>query len=316
MIQCKKKPDVSIIIVNYKTARLVEESIRSVIEKTQRVSYEAIVVDNHSEDNIEEVIHKIKEERNIAITIIKLGDNIGFGKANNEGIAIARGRNILFLNPDTKILNDAISLLSDYLDSNENVGAVGGNLYDEQMQPALSFRRIYPGIRWELCEMTAHRVENIIYRGSWRFNNTSRPLSVSYISGADLMIRRSVIDEVGCFAREFFMYYEETDLCHRVRKSGYNIVSLPDAKIQHLEGKSVEGKNKRIGKRGLSFAEKGRRIYYMKNVGRGRRIVAQWIYAFSLRALYFVSKIIGSASAEDFKMRIEIVDELDNEHLS
>ena len=311
-----KQIDVSVIIVNYKTARLVGNSICSVVEKTQRVSYEIIVVDNHSEDNVEEVISKIKEKRGIAITVIKLDDNIGFGKANNEGVTIAKGRNILFLNPDTQLVNDAISLLSDYLDTNADVGAVGGNLYDEQMQPALSFRRIYPGIRWELCDMTVHKVENIIYRGNWGFNNTGRPLSVSYVSGADLMIRRSVIDEVGCFAHEFFMYYEETDLCHRIRKSGYNIVSLPDAKIQHLEGKSVEDKNKHISKRGLSFAEEGRRAYYLKNVGRGRRVVAQWIYAFSLRTLYFVSKITGRDSAEDFKMRIEIVGELDNEHLS
>ena len=294
---------VSIIIVNYKTAPLVRDCIGSVISMTKNISYEIIVVDNHSEDNIKETIQKHFGDK---VKLLLLDKNIGFGRANNEGIKIATGEYLLFLNPDTLLLNNAIKILCDTMDENVNIGACGGNLYDEEMNPTLSFRRLFPGIRWELFEITAHRIENIIYRGNWMFNHTEKPLEVAYITGADLIVRRNVIKEVGPFSSLFFMYCEDTDLCLRIHRANYKILSIPDAKIQHLEGRSSKDNLKNISEKGLFLSEQGRQIYYLNNVRPIKRYIANRIYNLSLHLLYFISKCSSHHNEQAFKYRIHI----------
>ena len=117
--------DVSVIIVNYKTSQLLVQAIDSILDKTEDIVYEIIVVDNHSQDDSERVVH---ERYGNQVTYLPLAENVGFGRANNEGLRIVRGRNILFLNPDTILVNNAVRILSDYLDSHPDTGAVGGNL--------------------------------------------------------------------------------------------------------------------------------------------------------------------------------------------
>lgn len=194
------------------------QCINSIHEKSKDISFEIILVDNSSTDGSKELFQKDKR-----ITYLYGFENLGFGKANNLGLKVASGRNILFLNPDTMLINNAIKILSDYLDEHLIVGACGGNLFDSEMQPALSFKRFYPGITDEINNLLFHIPEKIFYRNVWYFNNTEKDIDVAYISGADLMVRKSVIDLTGSFAPDFFMYYEETDLCFRISKAGYKI---------------------------------------------------------------------------------------------
>ncbi|MFV0555388.1 MAG: glycosyltransferase family 2 protein [Mangrovibacterium sp.] len=231
--------DVSIIIVSYNTLNLIGNCIDSVFEKTEGIDYEIIVVDNQSPDeSVSFLKGKYGSEPNFKL--IELQENIGFGRANNEGIKIAQGRNVLLLNPDTILINNAIKILSDYLDANPRVGICGGNLFDEKMKPTHSFRRVLPGLRHEVNKMTSGMLFWLIYWKNREFNYTSKPLSVGYITGADMMIRKAVLDEVGCFNPAFFMYYEETELTYRIKKAGYKVMSIPRAEIQHLEGKSFK----------------------------------------------------------------------------
>ena len=106
--------DVSIIIVSYNTAELLENCINSIVEKTQNISYEVIVVDNDSCDNSISLLY----EKFDWVKVIVSKKNLGFGRANNLGIEVASGRNILFLNSDTILINNAIKILSDFLDGN------------------------------------------------------------------------------------------------------------------------------------------------------------------------------------------------------
>ena len=122
--------DVSVIIVNYKTVPLILDCLESLRAKTKGITYEVIVVDNNSGDDFQERIL----ERFPEVQCLPLPENVGFGRANNEGLKIAKGRNIFFLNPDTLLLNNAIKILSDYLDGHPQVGACGGNLYDAEMK--------------------------------------------------------------------------------------------------------------------------------------------------------------------------------------
>ena len=137
------------------------------------------------------------------VLCISLAENVGFGRANNEGIRGAKGRNFFFLNPDTILLNDALTILSDYLDTHKNVGACGGNLYDENLSPSLSYRRILPSIVWEINDLLYQVPEKIFYRNNRRFNETGKPMKVAYITGADLMVKRETLIEVGLFSPSF-----------------------------------------------------------------------------------------------------------------
>lgn len=267
--------DVSVIIVNYHTSELVTDCLRSLYAQCRGVELEVIVVDNASEPGLQRKFDTLFP--GLGVKCLQLDENVGFGRANNAGAEIASGRNLFFLNPDTILVNDAVSILSGYLDSHPDIGAVGGNLYDECMNPMLSFRRRYPGIRWELNELLHNWPDRLRYGDNRRFNHTGRPMQVAYITGADLMIPASLFLSVDGFSPEFFMYYEETDLCLRISQAGYRIMSLPDARIQHLEGGSFSPDPAALSAR-RRRAEHGRDTYYRRNVPTLRRHTANLLY--------------------------------------
>ena len=134
--------DVSIIIVNYNTRDLTLQCLRSVYEKTKNLEFEMIVVDNASSDDSVESIKKQFPQ----VRVVESSENLGFGRANNLGLGIATGRNILFLNSDTELVNNAILILSEYLDAYTDVAVCGGNLYSKEMHPVHSFFRLFPSI--------------------------------------------------------------------------------------------------------------------------------------------------------------------------
>lgn len=273
--------DVTIVIVNYHSSLLIADCIKSIEKFSKGFSYEIIVVDNNSESDLSEILNKNKER----CTIVNLPQNVGFGRANNAGFKAARGRYLLCLNPDTLLLNNAIGILVKFMDSQPEAAACGANLFNSDMQPTLSFRRTLPGFGWELNELLNIKPEKKKYGSNRIFNNTGHPLEVGYITGADLMLRREVIEMLGGFDPRFFMYYEETDLCARIRKAGGKIFSVPEAKIQHLEGGSFDTENG-ISLSRVERTECGRRVYY--------RIHFNWLYRQLLNAVYFTTLLSRS----------------------
>jgi len=253
--------DVSIITINYNTISLLLDAIDSVIFHTKNLEYEIIVVDNNSSDNSESII--LHKYGNLVI-YVKLSENIGFGRANNEGAKYAQGRNIFLLNPDTILLNNAVKTLSDFLDNNSNAGICGGNLYDNNEQPALSYSMFLPSIAWEINLLFSCRLERLIYGKNAQFNFTNEVRKVGYITGADLMIRADLFRHLNGFDADFFMYYEETELTYRLKKTGYEVYSIPQARIIHLEGQALSGNWKKRTKLSLESREK----YYQKTCGK------------------------------------------------
>ena len=256
MAQINEEFDVSIIIVNYNTSSLILDCVKSIYNNNENVKYEIIIVDNNSPDKSGNLL-KLTYASDERISVVLLKENLGFGKANNVGVEYAKGRNVFFLNPDTILINESVEILSDYLDSNDTVGAVGGNLFDANNQPTHSFHRIFPSLFSEISAIFFHIPEYIRYGKNQRFNHTGSALSVADITGADLMVKRKVLDEVGAFSPDFFMYYEETELCWRIKSKGYDIISYPKSKIQHLEGKSSSNM-----KRKASIVFSSRESYY------------------------------------------------------
>lgn len=230
-----KDLDVSIIIVNYNTSNLVIECVKSIKSHTQEISYEIIIVDNNSSISQKQLLNGLSTYNT---TIIELQKNIGFGRANNEGLIISKGRNILFLNPDTILLSNALKSLNQFLNKNIFCGACGGNLYNIDGTPTHSHNINFPGFIDEIDQALKRSLTTILYGRSTLFNFTEKPQKVAYITGADLMVKKSVLNEVGGFNPKFFMYYEDTELQYRIKKRGYEIYNVPDSRIIHLEGKS------------------------------------------------------------------------------
>lgn len=276
--------DVSIIIVNYNTSILINNAIRSIREFTNGISYEIIVVDNATEN----LYDTLESSEDLDVKLLQLKQNIGFGRANNEGVKIASGRNILFLNPDTIIVNDAITQLSEYLDNHAECGACGGNLFDENMNPTRSFRRIYP-TTFGMISTTfmGGLYENLKTRGIKDFNPTSYPLNVAYIVGADLMIRHNDLIKYGAFDPDFFMYYEEIELCYRLNMIGYKIVNIPSAKIQHLEGKAGA-----MGEKKASMHYASAQTFFKKTLSKDKYIIHNKLLKYIIKIRLLISNVL------------------------
>lgn len=258
--------DVSVVLVNYNTLELTSACIESIVGHTFDLSYEILVVDNASTDGSKSFF-----EKDLRIKYIYVDKNLGFGKANNLALRYAQGRNILFLNTDTVLRNNAVKTLSIFLDSNPQVGACGGNLFNAKGDPAYSYCKWFPSIK-DQVDCLFHRVfSRWLYHGSFCFNNTSKPKEVAYVTGADLMVPRKILDECGAFDPHFFLYFEETELCHRIKTNGYKRFSVPEAEIFHFEGSSINsaGKTKRqyySASREIYFSLTGRCRFYSKVV--------------------------------------------------
>lgn len=222
------------IIVNYNTRDLVSDCIDSIIKNTRDVSFEIIVVDNDSKDgSVDHILNLFPQVR-----IFPLNENIGFGKANNIGVKHAIGDFIFFLNSDTVLLNDAISILANYLKINSSVGLCGGQLYDKNRKPTVSYLE-YPNFCSLLSMIIMGKISNKIL--------PIYPTKKSFaISGADMMLRRSFIDRFGAFDPDFFMYYEDLELSYRVQRNGLKIHLVPEAHILHFHDMSPKIKGDQI----------------------------------------------------------------------
>lgn len=266
--------DVSIIFVNYNTCTLTIEAITSVYKYTKKLNFEIIVVDNNSiDDSVNEIRNKFPN-----INIIKNTRNIGFGRANNKGMDIAKGKYLFLLNTDTYLLNNAIELFFTFMEKKENcnVAVVGGHLYKPNRDWSVSsghfpnFKLFVKGSFWR------HFYKKRFYESevlSPILIDNDYSYEVDYISGANFFVRSEVIKKIGGFNKKFFMYFEETELCLRIKKRlpSFKVMVLPQANIVHIgQGstlgsiKSLKFKLMYLKSKSLYFKfQNGYRAYFM-----------------------------------------------------
>lgn len=265
--------DISIVIVNFHSARMVIDCINSIYAKTRNVSFEIIVVDNASNDGSIECLHDTFGNK---IKLIASPENLGFGKANNLGTMEASGEYLFLLNPDTILVNNAIGILHQYIRSNPNVGVAGGNLFSPDLTPASSFCREFDDLRLEKkraswSKLIGERVKAKLRIGTNKplaeFNHTNEPQKVAYIFGADMMMPRTVFERVNGFDPDFFMYGEEEELTWRITELGYDVMSVPEAKIIHLEGATLNASHT-FNPRQFKMRMTGTLTYYFKRFGK------------------------------------------------
>lgn len=250
---------ISIIIVNYNTEEVLEKCLASIRNQVNNIGYEVIVVDNNSEKgSLANLVSAFPE-----VNFMFLEKNLGFGMGNNAGAAMARGKYLYLLNPDTVLVNNAPYILHRYLEdkNHSQVAICNASMYSPDMQPTSTYGNsdILLLEYKKLLNMKTHQ------RG---INRTGKPVRVKELSGANFFIRKKVFDEVGGFDKDFFMYYEEIDLCDRVRRKGYYIVSVPEAKIVHSYGASAENKNETMRQWSREEHWYSKFVYFFKTKGK------------------------------------------------
>ena len=231
--------DLSVIVVSWNVRDLLRRCLRSISNIQHRASsIEVIVVDNASTDGS---VDMVRAEFPDVRLIVNPG-NPGFAAANNQGIAVAQGRYVLLLNPDTEVVGDALATMVAFADDHPDVGVVGPQLLnpDGSVQ---SSRRRFPTLATAFFESTwlqPYAPRRLLERYYVFDQPDGAVLDVDWVKGAALMARREAIEQVGRMDERFFMYSEELDWCRRFREAGWRVVYLPAAQIVHYEGKSSE----------------------------------------------------------------------------
>lgn len=237
--------EVSVIIVNYNTSKLLKDCLVTLFDKTTELDFEVIVVDNASKDNSCEMVKTEFPQ----VNLIENQQNLGFGVGNNIGIKHAKGKYVFLLNSDCELKNNAIKIIFDFMQNNPECGAAGGCLFNTADEHNAEFGRQYPLSEWIIVRSFLKFLfpQKYKYLREYQANfDRTKPNEVGFITGADLMIKKSVLDEVGLFNPKFFLYFEETELQWRIKKAGYKIFLVPDSEIYHYEGMSPSPTKKLI----------------------------------------------------------------------
>lgn len=212
--------DISVLTVNYNTADLIKACVNSVLSQLD-VNLEMIVIDNASADNSVEVLRTYGDK----IILLDNKDNLGFGKANNQGFRYSKGRYLFLLNPDAGFLTEKdLSNAVKFMDAHPEFGLVGTRIVDSHGQHVVTISDHYPRQNQTSADFSK-------LPGKW-----------ATVLGASMIIRRDVYEKVKGFDEDYFLYAEETDLCLRIRQLGYQIGYTDEITVTHV-GSASERKS-------------------------------------------------------------------------
>jgi GT2 family glycosyltransferase len=249
----------SIIIVNWNGWHFLKTCLKSVFDQTQKIEFEVIVVDNASNDGSKEKL----EQEFPQVKLISNLENLGFAAANNRGIVQALGEYVLLLNPDTEVLDGAITKTVRFMEAHPQTDIVGCKLLlpNRTLQRSV---RLFPSVWNVFCEST---FLYLLFPKSKTFGkyylsyfNYETPAQVDWLSGAYMMIRRRVINSIGLLDEQFYMYTEEVDYCYRAMKSGFKVWYCPHAEVIHFWG----GANA-INRRTMLWTFASQMMYFQKH---------------------------------------------------
>lgn len=234
--------DLSIIIVNYNTRQLTLDCLQSVYRSQGSYTYEAIVIDNASTDDS---VSRIQAEYPQA-QLISNDDNVGFSRANNQGIRIAKGRYILLLNSDTIVEPLTLNTMITFMDTHPDCGASGCKVVLPDGSLDKACRRGFPTpsasfyYAFGIAKLFPTKPRFNQYQLGYLSPDETYPIDC--LVGAFMMVRREAIDQVGMLDEEFFMYGEDIDWCYRIKKADWQIYYVAETKITHYKGASSRRK--------------------------------------------------------------------------
>ena len=222
----------SVVIVNWNTTKLLGALLRSINKHAPQLNYEVVVVDNASDDFDARSFRAEFPE----VKLIANDFNAGYAQGNNQAIEIAQGEYLLLMNPDTEVTDGAMSSLIDFMDSHPNAAAAGAKLLRPDGSVDRSVRSFpYPGpIAWEYSGLSKIFPNSRTF-GSYRMTYFSYDIicEVDQPMGSCLILRRSVVDEIGSLDTDFPIFFNEVDWLYRAKTAGYGIFFVPDAVVIH-----------------------------------------------------------------------------------
>ncbi len=232
--------DLSIVIVNYNVKEFLQNLLHSIEKASSNISKEIIIVDNASDDGSVELIREKFPE----VKLIVNNKNLGFGKANNQALEIAKGKFILMINPDTLVREDTFNKMIEFFNSHPEAGLAGCKIMNPDGTLQLACRRSFPGPWTSFTKVTglSHLFpkSKLFARYNLTYLDENKTYEVDAISGSFMMMRKEVYDKVGGFDEQFFMYGEDLDLCYRIQQSGYKVYYVHTTQIIHYKGESTK----------------------------------------------------------------------------
>jgi GT2 family glycosyltransferase len=264
--------DLSIVIVSYNTRDMLRDCLMALPTATEGLAIEVFVVDNASPDASAEMVRT--EFPNVLL--MANINNPGFARANNQALLASRGTNVVILNPDTVPERGSLTLLCRYLNDHPDVGAVGPMLLNTDGSLQRNGRTFPTPFR----EFLGHTGLRNLIRGSkgpgWEYGRSDFDVEADTdsVTGACMMLPRSVIDRVGMLDEEFFMFYEEVEWCWRIKHAGLRIVYVPQSRVVHHWMGSVRQHSRVMTIRLFESML----VYYRKTAGPGRRIASYVVY--------------------------------------
>lgn len=285
-------PILSFIIVNYNTKELLRSCLESVFQKTKGIDLDVFVADNNSSDGSQEML---KNEFPRVKTIANK-ENLGFAKANNLAIKKSQGNYIFLLNPDTIVLDENIKEVIDFMEKNPEIGAVGPLVLNKDRTMQKQCKRGWPTF-WNAFTY---------YSGLWKLfpqnkwwkrkfggyflleKPNDRICEVDCLSGAAMILRSQALEQAGLMPEDYVMYWEDIELCFKIKKSGWKIYYFPFFRITHYGG---AGGSQIHAAKNLWYFHRGAFIFYKKFLANKYFFLIDILY-YSGICLAFASKLL------------------------
>jgi O-antigen biosynthesis protein len=277
--------DISIVIVNYNVRDHLDACLASIFKsKKDKYKIEIFVVDNNSIDGSSAFIRN----KYPSINLIDNDNNLGFAKANNIALNKVQGEYILILNPDTILEEETFDKLIAFCKQNKNIGAISSKLIQANGKLDLACKRSFPSLSVALPRILGlskmFPKSKLFGKYNLSYLDENKTYEVDAICGAFMFIPKYVLDRVGLFDEDYFMYGEDLDLCFRIKKAGYKIVYFPEVKTVHLKGESTR-------KAGLAYVNNfygAMSIFVKKNLS-GSSFLLAFVLRLGVLSLSFFS---------------------------
>jgi N-acetylglucosaminyl-diphospho-decaprenol L-rhamnosyltransferase len=230
----------SVVIVNYASWPLTLRCVGS-LYATGHEDFEVVIVDNDRPEP-PEILHPAR--------LIRNEENLGFARACNQGVSASSGDLVVLVNPDALVEKDFFRRVEAFLEENPAVGVAGPRVLDADGRIQLSARRelsMISGLLGRTSLLTRLFPKSALVKKQFpAVTDASLPTEVDWVSGACMVVRRRALDEVGLLDERFFMYFEDADLCRRVREAGWSVYYLPEIEVTHQAGGSTRSRPRAI----------------------------------------------------------------------
>ncbi len=230
----------SVVIVNYNVKYFLDQCLNSLSKALVGIEGEIIVIDNNSTDDSVQMV----SQRYDIVRLIKNSENVGYAKANNQGIHLAKGKYILLLNPDTIVAEDTLSQSLAFMDAHKDAGALGVRMIDGSGTYLPESKRGFPSPQTAFFKTFGL---SSIFKKSKIFNNYHlghisefSNAKVDVLSGAFMLFSKVTLDKIGLLDEQFFMYGEDIDISYRIKKGGFENYYFADTTIIHYKGESTK----------------------------------------------------------------------------